>query len=127
MKRRDQRQHAFGCLPGWIEPCIKLSALLTMLATALFVPLGLQAAPRDPVDCSKLFGMNLRDTVITEATVIAAKGDVPEYCRVQGGLETVILFEVALPTTAWNNKFFYVGGGGYNGSVPELTDALVRG
>ena len=51
----------------------------------------------------------------------------PEYCRVQGGLETVILFEVALPTKAWNNKFFYVGGAGYNGSVPELTDALARG
>ena len=49
----------------------------------------------------------------------------PEYCRVQGGLEDVILFEVT-PTTAWNNKFFYVGGAGYNGSVPELTDALAR-
>ena len=45
----------------------------------------------------------------------------------QGGLETVILFEVSLPTSVWNGKFFYVGGAGYNGSVPELADALARG
>jgi len=74
-----------------------------------------------------MLGLKLKDTVITAAAVIAAKDDVPEYCRVQGGLESVILFEVALPTKAWNNKFFYVGGAGYNGSVPELTDALARG
>jgi Tannase and feruloyl esterase len=90
-------------------------------------PLGAAAASTGAPDCSKLLGLKLKDTVITEAAVIPAKGDVPEYCRVQGGLETVILFEVALPTTAWNDKFFYVGGAGYNGSVPELTDALARG
>ena len=89
--------------------------------------LALAAAPAGAAECSNLLGLKLKDTVITEATVVAARGDVPEYCRVQGGLETVILFEVALPTKAWNNKFFYVGGAGYNGSVPELTDALARG
>jgi len=101
--------------------------LLTCLIAALFVLLGLGAAPAGAADCSNLLELKLKDTVITEATVVAAKGDVPEYCRVQGGLETVILFEVALPTKAWNSKFFYVGGAGYNGSVPELTDALARG
>ena len=97
------------------------------LFLAFLAPLGAAAASTGAPDCSKLLGLKLKDTVITEAAVIPAKGDVPEYCRVQGGLETVILFEVALPTTAWNNKFFYVGGAGYNGSVPELTDALARG
>src|SRR6202035_4200596 len=127
MKSREPRQHPFGCLPRSIGSCVRAGVLLAGLAAVLFVPLGLEAAPAGAADCSKLLGLKLKDTVITEATVIAAKGDVPEYCLVQGGLETVILFEVALPTTTWNNKFFYVGGGGYNGSVPELTDALARG
>jgi len=127
MKNRNQRQRAFGFLPGCIAPHKRPGAFLAILVAALFVPLGLEAAPAGAADCTKLLGLNLKDTVITEAAVVAAKDDVPEYCRVQGGLETVILFEVALPTKAWNNKFFYVGGGGYNGSVPELTDALARG
>lgn len=112
MKKRDQRHHMFGCLTEYIVSCRKSGALLAMLAAALFLPLGLEAATAGAADCTKLLGLNLKDTVITEATVIAAKDDVPEYCRVQGGLETVILFEVALPTKTWNNKFFYVGGAG---------------
>jgi Tannase and feruloyl esterase len=127
MKSREPRQHPFGCLPRSIGSCVRAGVFLAGLAAVLFVSLGLGAAPAGAADCSKLLGLKLKDTVITEATIVAAKGDVPEYCLVQGGLETVILFEVALPTTTWNNKFFYVGGAGYNGSVPELTDALARG
>src|SRR4029077_10123585 len=123
----DPRQYTFDFLPGCTRSCKKAGVLLAGLAAALCVLLGLVAAPAGAADCSKLLGLNLKDTVITEATIIAAKGDMPEYCRVQGELETVILFEVALATKAWNNKFFYVGGAGYNGSVPELTDALARG
>jgi hypothetical protein len=85
MKIRDQRQHAFGSLAVWIESCKKQGALLVILAATLFVPFSLEAAPAGAADCTKLLGLNLKDTVITEATVIAAKNDVPEYCRVQGG------------------------------------------
>src|ERR1700688_3994246 len=127
MERRDPLQQKADFSAGCTRLCKKAGVLLAGLAAVLFVALGFGAAPAVAADCSKLLGLKLKDSVITEATVIAAKGDVPEYCRVQGGLETVILFEVALPTTVWNKKFFYVGGGGYNGSVPELTDALARG
>ena len=127
MKCHHHFKHTFGCLPVSIASCKTTGSWLAALATVLLMPLGLRAAPAGAAECSNLLGLKLKDTVITEATVIPAKGDMPEYCRVQGGLETVILSEVALPTTAWNKKFFYVGGGGYNGSVPELTDALARG
>ena len=123
MKSRDPRRRSFGYSQGWIGSWKGTGAF----PAGLFVLLALGAAPASAADCSNLLELKLKDTVITEATVVAAKGDVPEYCRVQGGLETVILFEVALPTKAWNNKFFYVGGAGYNGSVPELTEALARG
>lgn len=103
------------------------SVVPILMAILVLAPTPTAAKPMTPADCAKLLSLKLKDTVITEAAVIPAKGDVPEYCRVQGGLETVMLFEVAMPTSAWNNKLFYVGGGGYNGSVPELADALARG
>jgi hypothetical protein len=126
MTSRASRETAVGCSPGSIG-LRKNTKWLLPAVTTVFLTVVAFGASAEAADCSKLLGLKLKDTVITEATVIAGKGEVPEYCRVQGGLETVILFEVALPTKAWNNKFFYVGGGGYNGSVPDLTEALARG
>src|SRR5580700_7544551 len=96
MESREPRQHKSSYLSGYIGSGKKPGVLLARLIAALFVLLGLAAASAGAADCSNLLGLKLKDTVITEATVIAVKGDVPEYCRVQGGLETVILFEVAL-------------------------------
>ena len=122
----------FGVVGAFMPSANRVRTKLTALALPAFALLTFfsttaAAKPMAITDCSKLLKLNLKDTLITEAAVIPAKGDTPEYCRVQGGLETVILFEVSMPTTTWNDKLFYVGGGGYNGSVPELTDALARG
>ena len=69
----------------------------------------------------------LPDVTITSATVVQAAAPVPEYCKLLGTLETSIDFEVALPTIAWNGKLFFAGGGGFNGSIPNLTQGLARG
>jgi feruloyl esterase len=82
---------------------------------------------RSSADCMHLLELSLEDTEITAARIVPASGPVPEYCQVEGGVETVILFEIAMPTSSWNGKFFYVGGGGYNGNIPDLTPALARG
>jgi Tannase and feruloyl esterase len=108
----------------WAAPVLALAAVL-IIFTAID-PLPASAAPMSPADCTNLIHLKLRNTQITGASVIPARGDLPEYCKVIGGLETVILFEVDLPTTVWNNKLFYVGGGGYNGSIPDLHEALAR-
>jgi feruloyl esterase len=79
------------------------------------------------VRCANLLHLSLPDTAITSARVVPASGAVPAYCQVLGGLETVILFEVALPTTMWNGNLLYVGGGGYNGTIPDLSHGLARG
>jgi hypothetical protein len=110
---------------GGGSPLVALAAVL-FVSTVLATPPA-AAAPMSPADCSKLVNLKLKDTQITGASVIPARRDLPEFCKVVGGLETVILFEVDLPTTVWNNKLFYVGGGGYNGSIPDLDDALARG
>ena len=85
-------------------------------------------APRRPAeDCVGLLNLSLKDTRITSARVVPASGLVPEHCEVLGGVETLILFEVALPTQTWNGRFFFAGGGGYNGNIPDLSHALARG
>src|ERR1019366_6171771 len=85
-----------------------------------------EASP-DGAECAKLMKLSLPDTVISSAAVVPAKGEMPEYCKVIGGIEQVILFEIDLPTITWNGKFFYAGGGGYNGTIPTLAHAVVRG
>ena len=82
-------------------------------------------------DCGGLAGLTLKDTTIASATIVPAEGPVPEYCKILGGIhnlpQSTILFEVALPVTKWNGKFFVAGGGGYNGTIPRLTQALTQG
>src|SRR4029077_2021737 len=116
MNRRKPCRLTSEVLPTCARSWKNSWLLLAGQVSALLLLYCLGAAPAVAADCSALLGLKFKDTVITEASVIAPKDDVPEYCRVQGGLETVILFEVALPTKTWNNKFFYVGGAGYNGS-----------
>jgi Tannase and feruloyl esterase len=132
MKHREKELSISNCVFELVlcdrKKAIPLMAPVAaaLILLALLSPAA-AAKPMTPGDCSKLLNLKLKDTIITDASIIAAKGDMPEYCRVQGGLETVILFEVSMPTSVWNDKLLYVGGAGYNGSVPELIDALARG
>jgi hypothetical protein len=98
-------------------------------ATRSHRPYGEDAAPMaapDGAACRRVITLSLPDTIISNAVVVPSTADVPEYCRVTGAIEKVILFEVDLPT-AWNGKFFYAGGGGFNGSIPVLTHGVARG
>ena len=114
--------HRFG-LRGWIASALLVAGIVGASPRARVAAAATDAAAR----CAQLLTLTPKDTTITDAAIVPAKGDAPEYCRVQGGIETTILFEVGLPTTAWNGKFYYAGGGGYNGTIPALTDGLARG
>jgi len=54
------------------------------------------------------------DVVEIHAASIAAKGAVPEHCRVTGVLKPEIAFEVSLPAR-WNGRFYMIGNGGHAG------------
>ena len=103
----------------------------TIVALILLAALAFTAAPAAAADCASLASMSLKDTTITSAAVIPASGMIPEYCRVLGSIHNLahstILFEVSLPTAKWNGKYFVAGGGGYNGVIPRLTQALAEG
>ncbi len=133
MIRYDSRQQDRGF--------VALLLFLVMLAGALscrgskpgtLAPASIPTPAPD--ECASLATLWLPDATITSVTVVpvaAAAPDatdpVPEYCKVLGTLEQTILFEVALPTTAWNGKFMFAGGGRFNGSIPSLTHLLARG
>lgn len=67
-------------------------------------------------------GLPTQGANVTAATVVAAAGSAPEYCRVRGDIiasnpaDPAIKFQLNLPTT-WNVKTMQFGGGGFNGSV----------
>ena len=106
-----------------IFPCggLAVGALIALLA----------ALPARGADCAALANLKLKDTTIASATVVPAEGQVPEYCRVLGSThnlpQSTIQWEVALPTTKWNGKYFVAGGGGFNGVIPKLIQALAEG
>lgn len=71
-------------------------------------------------------------TQITATKVVAAAGEVPEYCRIDGYVAPSVGFALKLPgKAAWNGKFSHMAPGGYGGSVesmaPWCDDALSRG
>lgn len=97
-----------------------------------------QAAPSGLASCEGLQGLAIPAAVIglpttggevLQAEVVPASGQGPgavgEYCRVKAALHPVdpkapdIGMQVALPT-AWNGKAMMFGGGGYNGTVPNV-------
>ncbi len=84
-------------------------------------------------DCDGLASLKLANTTITSAQNIPAGGftapaggrgsysDLPAFCRVQGVIKPVadseIEFEVWLPASGWNGKYFGIGNGGFAGSI----------
>src|SRR5512134_2254315 len=74
-------------------------------------------------------GLPTRGATVTSASVVAASGTgasaIGEHCLVNGRIAPIdttapdILFRVALPTQ-WNAKIVMFGGGGFDGSIPNV-------
>ena len=130
MKTREEIC-AFGFARNVIASFGKFGLMPPMLAVVLVTIFAFGAGTAAAADCASLAGLSLKDTKITAATIVPAKGAIPEYCKVLGSIhnlpQSTILFEVSLPTTKWNGKYYVVGGGGYNGTIPNLSQALAQG
>lgn len=98
-----------------------------------------------PLSCDELTGLAIAaaeiglptsGATVTSAAVVAASGTgaaaVPEHCLVSGSIAPVdpdapeIRFNVALPTV-WNAKVLMFGGGGFNGSIPNVAGNVSNG
>ena len=103
---------------------ILLLVSLTFVTALALAPVSAHAAG---VPCAALTHAAIADTTITSATIVAAAGTAPEHCLVVGHVDTEIGFQLRLPTTTWNGKFYHAGGGGFVGSIPSSPGALARG
>lgn len=81
-------------------------------------------------------GLPTSGGTVTAAEVVAASGSgataTPEHCLVSGSIAPVdptapdILFRVALPAD-WNTKALMFGGGGFNGTIPNIIGNYAQG
>jgi pimeloyl-ACP methyl ester carboxylesterase len=91
------------------------------------------AAAGHASDCAALATHELSRVHITSAQLIPAQADVPEFCRVQGEAhptaDSQIGFEVWLPASGWNGRYYQLGNGGFAGNIhqPALVAELRRG
>ena len=69
-----------------------------------------------PPSCSELATLSLPNVTILSAVDIAAEGDTPAYCEVEGVIDVEIGFNVKIPGEIWNGKMFMHGNGGFAGS-----------
>ncbi|MWB78308.1 tannase/feruloyl esterase family alpha/beta hydrolase [Pseudooceanicola sp. 216_PA32_1] len=114
-------------------------------ATALLLGTGPTLAQATPPHCKDLtgtmipaeeIGMKTTGAKVTAVEEVAASGEaaaqVPAHCLVSGAIHPVdpeapdILFNVALPVD-WNGKVLMMGGGGFNGSVPNVLGNVPAG
>jgi feruloyl esterase len=67
---------------------------------------------------------NIQDapTQVTEADLITADGNVPDFCQLRGYITPNVGFKLQLPTAHWNGKFFETGCGGSCGSTDMSHD-----
>ena len=115
------------------------------LALSALSLLGLPTAAQAQMACEQLTGMNIPASAIglpttgaslTYGLTVAPSGSgaaaVPEHCEVYGTIKPVdpsapsIAFKVALPTV-WNRKAILMGGGGFNGAIPNVKGNVANG
>ena len=103
-----------------------MTGRITVGFTTLCLVLGGTAKAGTAEDCADLASLVVENTTITSARLIPAGGELPEYCQVQGHVDTEIGFEVRLPTD-WNGKFYFQGIGGFAGEILAPGPGLTSG
>lgn len=121
-----------------IAPATTGRHVSALLLTASLMAMSAAAHAAAPLSCAHLVGLAIpasaiglptSGAVVKTAEQVAASGSgvakVPEHCLVRGSIAPVdktapnINFAIALPAT-WNSKIVMFGGGGLNGSVPNV-------
>lgn len=112
-----------------------LGALLVPLLPALAAP----AAAAAGVRCADIPRLLASKGVAAASELVSATPNAPAHCRVDLVPERAINIRVGLPLSAadggtggahagaWNGRVINLGGGGYGGSVPDVSMALRRG
>lgn len=82
-------------------------------------------------DCVALANLKIEAVDLLSAAEVPASGGLPAYCRVLGFVRPAINFEIRLPITDWNGKFYMAGCGGFCGKLdsdrPGFTNSMTYG
>jgi hypothetical protein len=70
--------------------------------------------------CDAVARRRWKDVIEIKASVVAASGQVPGFCRITGTIKPEVAFEVTMPEK-WNGRFYMIGNGGHAGE--NLEDA----
>jgi len=138
--RLDNNKKEAPMMPIRSNPFTRRALCLTPLALALLAAESVQAAT-----CTELLGREIPAQAIglpssgarvTAATPIAAGGSAPQtfgaYCDLSAEIRPVdpaapaIRMRLVLPEQ-WNRKAMMFGGGGYNGTVPNVAGNVPAG
>jgi len=85
-------------------------------ATGSATPTPQPTAPA--VACEDLVGDEFGEARVLAAASVAATASTPAYCRVSGLIAPKLNFELRLPA-GWNRKVVFIGGGGFDGTIPS--------
>ena len=107
---------------------VALLFALSAIVVSTAAPAAATGRGDDPVDNCSALRRGASDR-ISQVEVVDGAPDLPEFCRVVGTLSKTINYEVRLPTTTWNGKFYMTGCGGFCGNVDAdaCNAALARG
>ena len=106
-----------------LAPYGRYGFLLPLVLLLVAPPGAAQVAPGQAdgsgyaARCELLEDLYVRDTNLLSAAIVPADGELPEFCRLLGYVRPAINFEIRLPTSNWNGKFYMAGCGGYCGSL----------
>jgi alpha-beta hydrolase superfamily lysophospholipase len=119
------------------NPCAQVLLLALLCSSTVWAA--------EPLPCEQLAGLAVaadaialptRGATVTSAKLVPAGGTAPktfgDYCLVAGEIQSVdsaappIKFQVALPAQ-WNRRVLMLGGGGYDGSVPNVAGNIPAG
>lgn len=114
---------------GRVGPSSGLAIALIGFATLSATTIN--AAPATGGDCAALASRTpVRVDVVAAEEVASgkyvtpdhARYDVPQFCRIQGeanpSRDSQIGFELWMPASAWNGRYYQLGTGGFAGAIP---------
>jgi pimeloyl-ACP methyl ester carboxylesterase len=127
------RKHALCGLSGIGYLIVSLSGCAPLATTP--VALGCEQLANASVAANRI-GLPTRGAQVTSVKLVPAGGTAPKnfgaYCLVAGAIKPMdpaapdIKFNVALPES-WNGRTLMLGGGGYDGSVPNVAGNIAAG
>ncbi len=89
------------------------------------VGLAPPALAQEATPCRDLANVALPGADVTLARPVAAEGELPAHCRVQGTIWPETRFELRLPEE-WNGRFYMAGCGGFCGQVPADAPGFIN-